>query len=188
MLGGELAEGAVGLRVILDENEVPDFDAEIGVVVDEVSTGNGISLGGEIDVEFRTRSAGTRLAHHPKVVLHVAVDDLDFWIAAGLAEKFRPDVVGFLVKVSRITRFRGIDRCVEAVSGKTPALDDKFPCPLNGFLFKIVTEGPVPQHLEKGVVVGIITNILKVVVLAAGPYALLSIGRARGAVRSFFGA
>jgi len=32
---------------------------------------------GEIDVEFRARTAGAGVAHRPEVVLHVAVDDMD---------------------------------------------------------------------------------------------------------------
>ena len=45
VLGGKLAEGAVGLGVVLDEDEVPDLDAEVGVVVDEVAAGDGIAFG-----------------------------------------------------------------------------------------------------------------------------------------------
>ena len=45
VFGREFAEGAIGFCVVLDENEVPDFDAEIGVVVDEVTTCHRISLG-----------------------------------------------------------------------------------------------------------------------------------------------
>ena len=39
MLGGQLTERAIGLGVVLDEDEVPDFDAEVGVVVDELALG-----------------------------------------------------------------------------------------------------------------------------------------------------
>ena len=45
VLGGELAEAAVGLGIVLNEDEVPDLDAEVGVVVDEVAAGDGITFG-----------------------------------------------------------------------------------------------------------------------------------------------
>ena len=39
MFGGQFAERAVGLGIVLDENEVPNFDAQVGVVVDEFALG-----------------------------------------------------------------------------------------------------------------------------------------------------
>ena len=72
--------------------------------------------------------------------------------------------------------FRGtIDRCVEALGGELPALDQQLPCPGDRLLLEIITEGPVSQHLEKGVVVGIESYILEIVVLASCAYALLRI-------------
>ena len=52
---------------------------------------------------------------------------------------------------------------------------EEFPGPLDGLLLKIVTEGPVAQHLEHGVVVGVMSHLLQVVVLAGNPQALLGV-------------
>ena len=185
---GQLAEGAVGLGVVLDEDEVPDFDAEVGVVVDEVAAGDGVALRREIDVEFGARTARTGFAHHPEVVLHVAVDDLDFRITTRRAEKFRPDVVGFLVEISGIALLRSVNRGVETMRGQPPAPDDEFPRPRDRLLFEIVSKRPVPQHLEHRVVVGVVADILEVVVLAARADAFLGVCRARRIVRGFLDA
>ena len=50
-----------------------------------------------------------------------------------------------------------------------------FPCPVNGFLLKIVAKRPVAKHLEHGVVVGVVPNLFQVVVLAAGAETFLGI-------------
>ena len=188
MLGGQLAEGAVGLGVVLDENEVPDLDAEVGIVVDEITAGDGIALGREIDVKLGARAAGAGFAHHPEVVLHVAVDDLDFRITTRRAEKIRPDVVGFLVEIPGIPLFRRVNRGVEAMRGQPPAPDDEFPSPRDRLFLEIVSERPVSQHFEHRVVVGVVADILKVVVFPARADAFLGVRGARRIVRGFLDA
>ena len=74
------------------------------------------------------------------------------------------------------------------MGGEAPALDDEFPCPGDGFLFEIVAERPVPEHLEERVVIGVVADVLEVVVFAAGADALLGIRGAGRGVGSFFDA
>ena len=82
VFGGQFAETTIGLSVVLDKDEVPDFDAEIGVVVDEIAPRFRITFGREIDMQFRARTAGAGLTHHPEVVLDVAIDDLHSGVTA----------------------------------------------------------------------------------------------------------
>ena len=49
------------------------------------------------------------------------------------------------------------------------------PCPGDGFLLEVVAKRPVAQHLEHGVVVGIVTHFLQVVVLSAYAKAFLRV-------------
>ena len=49
------------------------------------------------------------------------------------------------------------------------------PRPLNDLLLEVVTEGPVAQHLEEGVMVDILADVVQVVVLAAGSDTLLGV-------------
>ena len=176
MARGERAERAVGIRVELDEDEVPDFDAVGGAFVDERAT--GVAGGGQVDMEFGARAAGAGFAHHPEVVLLVAVDDVDGGIESGGAEFFGPEIPGLLVARGGIPWFGVVDCRVEAGGGKFPAVDDEFPRPVDRFFFEIVAERPVPEHFEKGVVVGIEADIIEVVVLAAGADAFLGVRRA----------
>ncbi len=47
---------------------------------------------------------------------------------------------------------------------------------------EVVAERPVSEHLEERVVIGVETDVVEVVVLAAGADAFLRIGRATGRV------
>ena len=100
MLGGEVAEGAIGFGIVLNEDEVPDLDAEVGVGVDEAAL--GVAVGGHVDVELGAGSAGSGVAHHPEVVFDVAVDDVDGGVEAFGFELRFPKVIGFLIEVGGV--------------------------------------------------------------------------------------
>lgn len=95
MAGGEVAEGAVAFGIVLDEDEVPDFDALVGTLVDEGALRG--SFGREVHMQFGAGAAGAGFAHHPEVVLHIAVDDVDVGVQSFAAEVFGPAVPCFLV-------------------------------------------------------------------------------------------
>ena len=42
-----------------------------------------------------------------------------------------------------------------------------FPCPADGLFLEVISERPVAQHLEHGVVVGVVSHFFQVIVLAA---------------------
>ena len=186
MLGGQFAECAIGFGVVLNEDEVPNFDAEVGVVVDELAL--RVAVRSEVNMQLRAGAAGAGLAHHPEVVLHVTIYDVYRRIDSLRAEECGPDIPCFLVELAGVAGLRCVDRCVEAVGRKAPAFDDELPCPLDRFGFEIVSKRPVSEHLEKGVVVGVVTDILEVVMFAAGADALLCVGRAGRIVGGFFDA
>jgi len=137
-------------------------------------------------VPFVSPSAGAGLAHHPEVVLLVPVDDVHFRVEAGGAELLRPDVPGFLVELGRIALglVRLVDRGVEAVLREFPDLGDELPGEVDGLTLEVVAEGPVAQHLEERVVVGVETDVFEVVVLTARADALLGIGGATRGIRA----
>ena len=90
-------------------------------------------------------------------------------------EMLAPAIVGLLIKVARVTRTRPVDGRVEAVWGKFPTFDNQFPRPGDGFLFEVIAKGPVAEHLEERVVIGIEPDVFEIVVLASGTDALLSV-------------
>ncbi len=180
VFGGEVAEGAIGFGIVLDEDEVPDLDAEVGVGIDEAAL--GVAVGSHVDVELGAGAAGTGVAHHPEVVFDVAVDDVDGGVESFGFEFGFPKIVGFLVEVGGVALGGGVDGGVKALGGEAPALDEEFPSPVDGFGLEVVAEGPVAEHFEESVVVGVVSDILEVVVLTASANALLGICGTRGRI------
>ena len=52
---------------------------------------------------------------------------------------------------------------------------EQLPGPFDRLGLEVVAERPVPEHLKEGVVVVVTAHVLEVVVLAAGPDALLAV-------------
>ena len=94
----------------------------------------------------------------------------------------RPVLVGLAVEAGGVAGAGRVDGGVDARGGKFPAADDEFPRPLDRLLLEVIAEGPVAEHLEKRVVIGVEADVLEVVVLAAGADAFLRVGGARGLV------
>src|SRR5436309_2989558 len=90
---------AVGIRVELDKDEIPNFHAAGISFIDKDSA--RIAMGRQVNMEFRTGTTWAGVAHHPEIVFFIAVDDVDFRIEPGATELFRPMIPGFLVKFAR---------------------------------------------------------------------------------------
>ena len=87
-------------------------------------------------------------------------------------------VVRLLVEIGGFVRAGLIDGRVKALGRKFPAPDDQLPGPFDRFLFEVIAEAPVAQHLEKGVVIGVEPDVVEVVMLASGADAFLGVGGA----------
>ena len=69
-------------------------------------------------------------------------------------------------------------RDVEVFRIQFQHLHQIFPCHVDGTFLEIVAERPVAEHFEHRVVIGVITHLLQVVVLAAHAQTLLRVGTA----------
>ena len=165
---------AVGLAVVLHEYEVPDFDNLGIILVHQVGTLDARSLaflfGTAVDVDFGTWSTGTGIAHFPEIVVLVAVDDMV------CGEEFLPVCSGLVVALQSFFLRTLKDGNIEMGGVDTEYVDKKTVGPFNGFLLEIVSERPVAKHLEHGVVIGVVTHFLKVVVLTGNAQTLLAVG------------
>ena len=77
-----------------------------------------------------------------------------------------------------------VDGDGELLGRKLVHLGEELPCPVDGVMLEIVAEAEVAEHLEESVVACGIAYVLKVIVLAAGAYALLGGGGSR--IAAFF--
>ena len=72
----------------------------------------------EIDVQFGARTARAGIAHHPEIVLLVAVDDVNRGIEPGFANISRPMIVRFLVELARLASARVCKRSRRAAAAE----------------------------------------------------------------------
>ena len=106
---------------------------------------------------------------------------MDGGIEPGFLEQARPMVVRFLVELARVAGARLVDGGVKALRREFPPLDDQLPRPLDRFLFEVIAEAPVAEHLEERVVIRVEPDVIEVVMFAAGADAFLRVGCARRA-------
>ena len=93
-------------------------------------------------------------------------------------EVLEPDLLGLVVGGEALGGITAKVRGVEPVLGEHVHLREELPRPPDGLLLEKVAEGPVPEHLEEGVVVGVLADVVEVVVLTARADALLGVGGA----------
>ena len=129
-----------------------------------------VAFRGEVNVQFRARAARAGVAHHPEVVFAVAGDN----VVGG--QVFQPHFFGFGIGGHFFVAAEVGG--VETLFREAPDSGDEFPRPVDGFFFEVVAERPVAEHFEEGVVVGVETDIVEVVMLAAGADAFLGVGGA----------
>ena len=172
---GQLLEGTVSLAVVLDEDEVPYLDYQGVALVDQVPAGHSLAVGlvAQVDVYLAAGAAGAGVAHLPEIVLLAAVED------SVLRQILPPYIQSLLVRTQSVLGTALADRGVEPLRVEPVDLRQQLPGPCYGLLLEVVAEAPVAQHLEHGVMVGIVADLLQVIVLAAYPEALLAVRHPR---------
>src|SRR3990172_5422732 len=168
VLGGKLRELPFRVAVVLDKDQVPQLDEAGAVAVDPAAVLAAVPpiacLDPSIDVDLAAGPAGAGLGHLPEVVLLPETQDALIGNARDLAPQLGRSLI--------VHKNRG----PESLLRKPPLPGQELPGPTDRLLLVIITEGPVAQHLKKGVVVGIPPYGLEVVVLAADAQALLGAG------------
>ena len=106
----------------------------------------------------------------------------EYDLVIGTHALFSEDVVYSrlgLIVTDEVLLSRTLEYCYVQVLGvQLEHIHQVFPCHVYGAFLEVVAEGPVAQHLEHGVVVGVMAYLLQVIVLAAYAQALLAVGTA----------
>ena len=164
---GEPVHLAARIAVELRKDEVPDLHVPVAVLI---GAPRRAALDGRAAVieDFRARTAGARVAHHPEVVGHVArtlvvADAHD--ALGGHADLLVPDVVRLVVLL--------VHGHPEPLGRQVVNRREEFPGPADGLTLEVVAEAEVPEHLEERVMAGRVADIVEVIVLAARANALL---------------
>ena len=168
-------EPAARVAVELHEDQVPDLEPAVALALDARALAAGRRLGaGQLValevVDLGAGAAGAGVAHGPEVVLGPELQD------ALCGHVLQPEAVRLAVAGDALLALE--DRDLEPLRVEAELLRQELPAEGDGLLLEVVPEGEVAEHLEEGVVAGGLAHVLEVVVLAAGPDALLGGGRA----------
>ena len=172
---GERGAGAVLLEVVLHEDEVPDLQQRAALLQRHELVQRKVVLATlpiadapQVHVDLAVRPRRPRVRHLPEVVLVAETVDA----LSRNPGHLPPELARFVVGV--------VDGDVDPLRRDPQPLFPGHPFPgvADGILLEVVTEGEVAEHLEERVVPGGVTDLLEVVVLPAGPHALLARDRA----------
>ena len=168
---------AVLRAVVLHEDDVPDLDPAVAILVGRAgrAAGNALAAIGIVVVEdLGAGAAGAGVAHAPEIVARVfralVVADADDAVGRH-ADAVVPQRVGLVVGV--------VDGDQQAVLVDAEPLraGDELPGEADRVFLEVVAEAEVAEHLEERVMPGGVADVLEIVVLAAGAHALLRGGR-----------
>ena len=174
VLGGQFHQVAVGHAVVLHEHKVPDFNHLRVVLVHQVAACNLLAgnVVAQVDVDFGAGTARAGFAHFPEVVLLVAVDD------SVLADMLFPVAKRLHVSGLAVLLVAAKNGHIKPVLVDFDDLGEVFPSVGDGLFLEVVAEAPVAEHLEHGVVVGVVANFLQIIVFARDAEAFLRVGGA----------
>ena len=122
-------------------------------------------------MDFAGGAAGAGVSHFPEVVVLVAKEH----VVCG--KVLEPCGLGLGVQLGALLGAAFEHGGVELGGVNLVNFREEFPGPVDGLGLEVITEAPVAQHLEHGVVTAVVAHGLEVVVLAAHAEALLAVGR-----------
>ena len=96
----------------------------------------------------------------------------------------RPHVVGLRIEGHAVLLRSLEDGGVHPLGRQFVDLGQQLPRPFDRLPLEVIAVGPVAQHLEHGVVVGVVPHLFQIVVLARYAQAFLCVGRPRIFARS----
>ena len=164
---------AVRLRIVLDEDQIPQLH-DLRMIL--VHQGPPRRLPArlrrpQVHMDLGARPTRPGVPHHPEVFLGGLVQDP----LVGQRRLRKPQVVRLLVGRYSELVVPFVHRRVEPVRIQAPPFHQQLPSPRNGLGLEVVAKAPVAQHLEEGVMVGVMPHLLQVVVLTGDPQALLGV-------------
>ena len=162
-LARQLGDDLVRRLLVLHEDEVPDLDEAIAVLVGAARRAARDVLAMIVE-NLRAGPARAVVAHRPEIVLGRDADDPAFGQAGDLLPQIERLVVGV------------IDRRRQPVGAEAPFLRQQVPGELDRAVLEIIAEREIPEHFEEGMVPRGVADIVEVVVLAARPNAFLRTG------------
>ena len=167
---------AISLAVILHEDNVPNLNHLGIILVDQLTAGHLRLLlrCTRVQVDLRTGTARTGIAHLPEVIVLIAIDDM-------IGRHMLQPVASRLIVTLQVLLCRTLKHGhIEIGRIQVQHIHQVLPSHVDGALLEVIAKAPVSQHLEHRVVVRIMTYLLQIVMLSAHAQALLRIRTAAG--------
>ena len=168
-------QGAVGKAVELHKHQVPYFNHQGVVLIHQLGARHlgFLCLVAQVHMNLAARATRALVAHFPEVVLLRTLQDAVF------GNMLLPEVVSLCIHCQTFLLVTTKNGYIKIAFVNMHHLGEKFPSIGNGLFLKVVAKRPVAQHLKHGVMVGIVSHLLQVVVLAADTQTLLSVAGTR---------
>ena len=163
---GQFADDLIGFLLELHEDQVPDLDESVAVLLGAAGRA-AIDMVAVVIEDFGARTARPVLAHRPEIVLGRDADDLVIRQPGNLLPQGERLVIGV------------IDGRGELVGRNAPDLGQQGPGMGDRLFLEIVAEREIAQHFKEGMVPRGIADIVEIVVLAPCPHAFLRTGCGR---------
>ena len=159
-----------------NEDLFPKRGAEINFSVNGVKRVARGEAGESAEIKMNDKPVGinTPLEPNSDIVITRSTRGADAVITVGQLDEYRDSKIAFQVNGKTLE-----DGHIEILWVEFEHIYEVLPCHIDGTLLEVVAKRPVAEHLEHGVVVGIVTYFLKVVVFTAHAEALLRVRYAR---------
>ena len=151
---------AVGRAVVLHEDEIPDLDVAVAVLVRRARRAT-LDAWAVVVEDLGAGAAGPGVTHRPEIRFRAHAREA----ARVDADLLQPDLGGAVVFLEH--------RHPEALGRDPERARDEIPCVADRLALEVVAEAEVAEHLEERVVARGVADVLEVVVLAAGAHAAL---------------
>ncbi len=160
---------AVCLAVVLHEDKIPNLDNLGVVLIDQLTPRNCcfLLLGTTVYMYLGAGTARSGITHLPEVVVLVAIQNMI------CRQVLCPDGSRLFVTSQSFFGSTLEYRCIEVLRINMQDINNVFPCKVDSPLLEVITKRPVTEHLEHGVVIGIVSYLLQIVVLATDTQTLL---------------
>ena len=121
-------------------------------------------------MDFRARTAWTAVRHFPEVIFSSHIKKMIRTEARLLEPVGRGLFIGENIAFVILE-----DGSIKSILIEPPNFGEQLPGPCDGFLFVVIAERPVAEHLKKSVMRIVATHIIEVIVLASHAHTLLRV-------------
>ena len=156
----------------LNEDVVPEFDDALVISIHERAARQ---IFRKVVMNLRARPTRSGVTHLPEIVLLAPAGNMR---GVDVGDGF-PEFLSFLVGRQALRLIAAEHGRIQPVFFESPDVGEELPGPTDRVFLEIVTERPVSEHLEKGVVIGVLADVFEIVVLPTRADALLAVYRPR---------